>query len=69
MAKSAHPGVEKLFEYWTHGEGGAKIGWGSPGDFERCVKLVGEEVPKTINVKGLCSNLHQRALGVRPGQE
>jgi hypothetical protein len=58
--------TEKLMEYWAHGEGAAKIGWGKPGDFDRCVAELGKHVSPAI-VKGLCSNLHQRATGARPG--
>jgi len=60
--------VEHLFRYWTVGPGALKIRWGQPGDFDRCVKQLGRYVGPGV-VKGLCSNLHKRALGVRPGQE
>jgi len=39
---------------------------GVPGDFNRCVVELGKYVSPGI-VKGLCSNLHQRATGARPG--
>jgi len=58
--------TERLKRYWTVGPGGAQIGWGTPGDFDRCVALLSEHVSPGI-VKGLCSNLHQRATGARPG--
>jgi hypothetical protein len=58
--------TEKLMRYWAEGEGAAKIGWNSPGDFDRCVLHLGKYVGPAI-VKGLCSNLHQRATGFRPG--
>ena len=61
--------TERLMNYWAHGEGAAKIRWGTHGDFDRCVRELTQHVPASINVKGLCSNLHVRALGVRPGQE
>lgn len=58
--------TEKLMAYWAEGEGAAKIGWGTAGDFYRCEshleKYVGPEV-----VKGLCANLHKRATGASPG--
>lgn len=64
-----HPvSTERLMEYWAHGEGAQKIRWGIPGDFDRCVVELGKYVSPAM-VKGLCSNLHERALGVRPGQE
>lgn len=58
--------TERLMRYWSEGEGAAKIGWGTPDDFYRCVALLGKYVPPN-EVKGLCSNLHQRATGFRPG--
>jgi hypothetical protein len=62
-----HPGdTERLMRYWAEGEGAAKIQWGVPGDFNRCVVELGKYVGPGI-VKGLCSNLHQRATGARPG--
>jgi len=56
-----------LFRYWTSGPGAIKIGWGVPHDFDRCVTLLTKYFPK--DPKGLCANLHHRALGVWPGQE
>ena len=61
--------TERLMTYWTKGEGALKIRWGQDGDFDRCVRELAKHVPASIDVKGLCSNLHKRALGVRPGQE
>jgi hypothetical protein len=58
--------TQRLMEYWAHGEGAAKIRWGVPGDFDRCVTHLSKYVGPGI-VKGLCSNLHQRATGARPG--
>jgi hypothetical protein len=59
--------TERLMEYWAHGAGAAKIGWGTDGDFDRCRAHLGKYVqdPKTLD--GLCSNLHVRATGARPG--
>lgn len=59
-------GTEKLMRYWAEGEGAAKINWGVDGDFDRCVTHLSKYVSPGI-VKGLCSNLHQRATGARPG--
>lgn len=58
--------TDKLMNYWAHGAGAAKIGWGTDGDFDRCVTELSKHVGPDI-VKGLCSNLHQRATGARPG--
>jgi hypothetical protein len=67
--KARHPGdTERLMAYWAEGEGAAKIRWGEPHDFYRCRDHLSKYVPPEM-VDGLCSNLHKRALGVRPGQE
>lgn len=59
--------TERLEKYWTEGPGAAKIGWGVPHDFDRCVVLLAPYVGD--KAKGLCANYHHRALGVWPGQE
>lgn len=66
--------TERLMRYWsTGGEGGAKIQWSVPGDFDRCVALVTTAISDhgrpadPAMVKGLCSNLHVRNTGGRPG--
>jgi hypothetical protein len=56
----------KLMNYWAHGAGAARIGWGSDGDYNRCLVELGRHVPPGM-VHGLCSNLHVRATGARPG--
>lgn len=58
--------TESLMRYWAEGPGAAKIQWGVPGDFDRCVTQLSKYVGPGV-VKGLCSNLHQRATGARPG--
>ena len=60
------PNTQRLMEYWAHGKGAAEINWGVPGDFDRCVSRLSKYVPPSM-VKGLCSNLHVRATGARPG--
>lgn len=60
--------TEQLMRYWAEGKGAIVIRWGQPGDFDRCVERLSKHVGPSM-VRGLCSNLHQRALGVRPGQE
>lgn len=59
--------TERLMRYWAEGEGAAKIGWGSEGDFDRCRVQLGKFVKPGRMLDGLCSNLHQRATGERPG--
>jgi hypothetical protein len=64
-----HPGdPERLMRYWAEGEGAVKIQWGAPGDFDRCVVQLSKHVGPGI-VRGLCANLHRRAVGTWPGQE
>lgn len=58
--------TERLMRYWAEGPGAAKIRWGEKDDFYRCEAELGKYVSPE-QVKGLCSNLHQRATGFRPG--
>lgn len=59
-------GARRLRRYWVHGPGAAKIRWGEPNDFYRCVAELGKYVS---DPKGLCNVYHRAALGVAPGQE
>ena len=59
----ADDGAEKLHEYWVHGEGAAKIAWGSPGDFDRCVRHLEKYV---ADPEGYCAKAHHDALGIWP---
>lgn len=64
-----HPGdgdAEQLRRYWLHGEGAVKIRWGTPGDFDRCVRHLGKYMPG--RAEGYCANLHHRATGMWPGE-
>lgn len=69
--REATPGdaaaTERLMRYWAEGPGAAKIAWGSEGDFERCRIQLGKYVKPGRMLDGLCSNLHKRATGERPG--
>ena len=56
-------GTERLHQYWVHGEGAAKIGWGSPGDFGRCVAELGKYIG---DPQGYCNLAHHAALGIYP---
>lgn len=57
---------ERLRRYWTTGPGALKIRWGTPGDFNRCVRHLNKYMPG--RAEGYCNNLHQRALGAPPGK-
>lgn len=56
----------RLKRYWAHGPGAAKIGWGTDGDYDRCLVELGKYVPPEI-VHGLCQNLHIEATGFPAG--
>lgn len=59
--------AERLRQYWTHGEGAAKIRWGEPGDWYRCVSHLSKYMG--TRAKGYCTLRHHDAIGVYPGQE
>jgi hypothetical protein len=62
-----HPvSTERLMAYWSEGEGAAKIRWGVPGDYDRCLIELGKYV-RPDEVHGLCQNLHIRATGFPAG--
>lgn len=58
--------AERLRAYWVHGEGAAKIGWGTPGDFNRCVSELTPHLG--ARAKGYCNLRHQDAVGAPPGK-
>lgn len=62
---AAAPGVgnaERLRQYWAHGEGAAKIRWGTEGDLSRCNRQLSKYMPG--RAWGYCQNLHQRIFGM-----
>ena len=58
-------GTERLHEYWVHGEGAAKIRWGEPDDFRRCVDELGKYID---DAAGYCNLAHHAATGMWPAQ-
>lgn len=52
-----------LREYWVHGPGATKIGWGTKGSFKRCVAQLGKHVR---DPEGLCAEYHHAATGEWP---
>jgi HK97 family phage prohead protease len=56
-------GTERLHEYWVHGEGAAKIRWGAPGDYDRCLLHLSKYVK---DAHGYCAQAHHDALGIWP---
>lgn len=74
--RPSEPGTgmpHQLLNYWLHGEGAAKIAWGTSGDYDRCIVNIQEAVSKhgaplgDHTVHGLCATLHKMATGARPG--
>ena len=67
--------TRRIHDYWTKPgqEGYAKIGWGVPGDFNRCRTLVGEKIaansPEDMRfLNQICAQWHHDALGFWPGE-
>lgn len=60
-------GAEKLRRYWTVGVGGAKIRWGAPGDWTRCVSQLSKYLGP--RAKGYCALRHKEMNGVWPGDK
>jgi len=58
-------GAEKLRHYWTRGPGAAKILWGTPGDWTRCVRYLGKYMGP--RAKGYCSLRHKEMTHMWPG--
>lgn len=54
-----------LRRYWSTGEGGRSIKWGTKGDFTRCT----EKLSKYLGprAKGYCARLHHTNTGMWPG--
>jgi hypothetical protein len=65
ISAEAYGSDRGLREYWTHGEGAAKIRWGTPGDFKRCVRHLRKYVTRP---EGLCNEYHTEAVGAPPGK-
>jgi hypothetical protein len=57
--------AEELRHYWTHGAGGAKIRWGTPGDWTRCVRHLSKFLGP--RAKGYCQLRHKEMDGVYTG--
>lgn len=57
--------AEELRRYWTRGKGAAKIRWGTPGDWKRCVRNLSKYLGP--RAKGYCSLRHKEMNGIWPG--
>jgi hypothetical protein len=60
--------AEQLRHWFVRGEGAARIGWGTDGDFARCVAIASEHM-NPEQAKGYCANRHKEATGEWPGRE
>ena len=54
--------AEDLRQYWLHGKGAAKIRWGTPGDWTRCVRNLSKYMGP--RAKGYCQLRHKEATGI-----
>lgn len=59
--------AETLRNYWLYGEGAAKIGWGTEGDWRRCVSHLTKYLGP--RAKGYCQELHEEANGFYTGDK
>lgn len=62
-----HDNARALIRWYEHGEGAAKIRWGTPGDFDRCVRIAADHMTRD-QAKGFCNLRHKGALGIYPAQ-
>ncbi len=58
-----------LPRYWKTGKGAAKIRWGEPHDFDRCVREIKKHLPEGDRAERACAQWHHDVLGKWPGQE
>lgn len=68
IVAAGHPfkgakGAERLKEYWIHGEGAAKIRWGSKGDLTRAHNHLAKYVGPAM-AWGLAQNYHKSLFGM-----
>lgn len=60
-----------LLRYWTRGRGALKIGYGTPGQFDRAVAAITEatsgRLPPHV-VRGMAANLIKKVTGRWPGE-
>ena len=58
--------AQTLRDYWSAGAGAAKIRWGTPGDWKRCVRAVSKFMGP--RAKGYCQLRHMQATGTTTSQ-
>lgn len=64
-SRSRRGNASQLRAYWSTGAGGARIRWGTPGDWGRCNKALHRYLGG--GAKGYCQLLHIRNTGVATG--
>lgn len=65
-SRSRRGNAETLRQYWSAGgAGGAKIRWGTPGDWTRCTRQLSRYMG--ARARGYCQLLHRRNTGVYTG--
>ena len=65
-----HPqATSRIRRYWTKGPGAAKIGYGTPGQFERCRSQLRKYVQNPEWLAGLCANMIKEVTGQWPGRQ
>ena len=65
--ESDYAAARRLKRYWLHGPGAAKIRWGSPGDWRRCVRHLSKYMGP--RAKGYCQLRHRDANGYFTGDK
>jgi phage head maturation protease len=58
--------ADRLKHWYEHGGGAAQIGWGTGGDFMRCVAIAGKHMDPA-KAKGYCQLRHKGATGFYAG--
>ncbi len=62
-----NPGDGNLERYWKLGAGAAKIAWGTPGDYTRCVLNLRPHVGR--KAEPICAQWHHDKNGFWPGDK
>lgn len=65
--ESDYAAARRLKNYWLYGPGAAKIRWGSPGDWTRCVRNLSKYMGP--RAKGYCQLRHRDATGLYTGDK
>lgn len=60
--------TSRLHHYWVRGEGAAKIGWGTPGSFNRCRTQLAKYLPARFLTR-TCAEWYHDATGIWPGRK